>query len=811
MSRQLALRLGRDGPTQKFSASTHERSAITTEVLGSIRADTDPAVRAQTLLDPTKCFQFACLWGTHVDTLTRPEIVQNHPNPAVVLGSYSDQIGCAVPVSVQVDDFRGFFTTLVTAGDADLFQFTRHHASPDLLRGPPAPPVVNLDSEEQGEPGLAEEPAPQPATLARLRFPMPENPTPADLPVIVALPCFLPIAPGHTFPPNVDITRPASYQDAFPLLRAWCRGAHYAYTHNNSHSVTLGGPMFHLPDLEDPEVGNPFQRLPVCLTLPASPTMLPPLLQMHKRVQSTIDSLSEETWIRLGSREVGPHEGSQAAPSPPSPSGVTTEQLQAILTPLVAARAAAEKSPKDVEQSDSAKDVAAAYRLALAALPSDSPALSSPASTRASDAPAASMTLPALHDGFLACLNKTKPVLAAQALQDLVRARVDQAQLSELALDLDITFDPNAITIAFANAVRSYFWITVALTRLTYEGAKTKLNLIHFLKPAQGFFLVQRLDEVTQTPVVLSHVSDDKAQLEASKSSTLYTNGCLSQGHDVYSGICNLLMLLSVMVPPDGPVPLLVQKLKTYASVLRSPDGRIWCDTYRHDLRVAVHLFQDCQHMITNFFSLGVKPSLKKAVLSGQPVDALNYWNAARQADSFIDRLRGLITGNSLGDFIHTPHTLAWFHPSAAKALSTPARTPSKNVRDVTPQNFRTPPTTKGTPTQATAPKKLRLTDQADVDRRKQLGILTFDKKVGGNRLPHCPVYAKATKDASSQERLCMQFATQGHYCSRTNCPFPHIAALAKLPKEAREEMVKWVAKTPGLDFAQGKGPAGTP
>ena len=804
MSRQLAYRLGRDGPTQRFSASSEERTTITAEIEAAIRASTDPQVRTQTLSDPTKCFQYACLWGTQVDALTRPELVQNHPNPPVVLGSFSDKIGHAVPVSISVEDFRGFFTTLVPVKDADLFQLTRHPTSPDLIRGPPETPANPPAADAEG----MVDPEPQPATLARLQFPMPENPSPGDYPVVVALPCYLPLAPGQSLPPNVDITKPESYATAAPLFQLWCRGLHYAYHRNASHSVTLAGPLFHLPDLSVGAGEEPFPTLPLQPTLPLSPHLLPPHFTMYKRVLATITALSDEAWVRLGSQEAARSHRSSESPHSPSP-GVTPEQLQAILTPFVQHHSQSEKSTKESEQSDSARDVAAAYKLAFAALPTGTGPSSGSVSPSAPDSQV-HMVLPSLDPKFETCLNKVKPVPASQLLQDLVRAKVDASVSSELAWEVDITFDPNAVTTAFSNNVRSFFWLTNPLTRTTYEGAKWRLGLLHFLKPAQGFCLLHTFDEATQTPIVLSHVSDDKAQLEASKASSLYTGGCLAHGMDIYYAICNLLMLISVMLPTGGPTPLLVEKLKTYASVLRSPDGRVWCDTYRNDKRVIAHLYQDCQHIITVFLAMGIRPNLKEALLKGQPVDARNYWNAARHADSFIDRLRSLVTGNSLGDFLHTPHTLTWFAPDLAKQLSTPVR-PPKNTRDVTPQNFRTPPTMKGTPTQATAPKKLKMSDQADVERRKLLGILTFDKKVGGNRLPHCPVYAKASKDSSSQERLCMQFATQGHYCSRTNCPFPHIPAVARLPKEARDELVKWVTKTPGLDFAPGKGPAGTP
>jgi hypothetical protein len=122
-----------------------------------------------------------------------------------------------------------------------------------------------------------------------------------------------------------------------------------------------------------------------------------------------------------------------------------------------------------------------------------------------------------------------------------------------------------------------------------------------------------------------------------------------------------------------------------------------------------------------------------------------------------------------------------------------------------------TPPT-RVTPSTTTAPKKARLTDRDGIDKRKAAGILVFDKAAANNnRLPHCPIYAKANSSGAAKERLCMQFMTLDNYCSHSPCPFLHIPSLARLPKEDNDAFCEWVAKTPGLAFAPGKGPAGTP
>ena len=92
-----------------------------------------------------------------------------------------------------LEEFRGYFTTLVPRGVANRFNLSIHPQEPSTVAGPP-PPV------ELGRGARLNQPAPVEASLGRLDFPMPEGQGPDDLPVIVALPMVLPIGPGQTFP-----------------------------------------------------------------------------------------------------------------------------------------------------------------------------------------------------------------------------------------------------------------------------------------------------------------------------------------------------------------------------------------------------------------------------------------------------------------------------------------------------------------------------------------------------------------------------------------------------------------------------------
>jgi len=70
-------------------------------------------------------------------------------------------------------------------------------------------------------------------------------------------------------------------------------------------------------------------------------------------------------------------------------------------------------------------------------------------------------------------------------------------------------------------------------------------------------------------------MTDDKAQLDASKSSTVYSGGRLEDSRDIHLAVCNLraFFLTALPIPEEC---LVFKKLFQYLKVLSSPDGRNW-------------------------------------------------------------------------------------------------------------------------------------------------------------------------------------------------------------------------------------------
>ena len=190
-TRVLALRRGKNGDTQKFSLARPPSAPGITLLEETLGPGINISRRHQILGDSSNVHQFACLWGTSLGFLTRPTIVTVGNGDTLVIGNFTDSIGEPYPVSIPLEIFQGTFTTLVRHGDATAFHLAIHPSTPDVVPGPPTNALGNRRGAD---------PEPVEATLERLGFPLAENPTAEDRPVIAALPMLLPIGPGQTFP-----------------------------------------------------------------------------------------------------------------------------------------------------------------------------------------------------------------------------------------------------------------------------------------------------------------------------------------------------------------------------------------------------------------------------------------------------------------------------------------------------------------------------------------------------------------------------------------------------------------------------------
>ena len=761
--RILAINRGKTGPNQSFSKVRLADDAATTLLLSALGPDTSEQRRQQLFGDPTYVYQFAYPWDDRIGMITRPSITPLGDDRDVVVGSFTDTIGEPFPVRLSIDSYQGFFTTLVRKGDAEALGLAVHPTSPDLVPGPP-PHGARRN----------QDPEPVEASLARLNFDMPENPTPADHPVIAALPCALPIGPGQTFPHPLPIRCENTFRDTFLLFDVYKAGLRYALDHNGGLSVTEGGPLFHLPALahdEDDDEEDPFGAYEIQDDVTVEPVLLPPAHALYEDGRASFLAWSNAIWAEIGN-SIGPE--TPARLDGPAGGALTIETFRDALEPVFNR----EKKFRLAERS------IAKYRILLAGAP--------PSGAANPDM----VVLPDLKQAFKDYLGQGTSATAADDLKELFRSALVVLQASGASTDRDVTLEADNITLAFSDRIRTYTWLMEKLITTSMAGARVSLGLMHMLTPDRDSLAVVSESDKGAVTLVMSNSANTTAQLDASKSSKLYHEGSLETFRDVTISFLNLRAVLSVMIDDLGR-PMVLQKLMVYADLLVSRDGRLFFLAHKDVPHLAIQAWQDIQTIWSAFVRIGADSVLYTSVMVGQTVDVSNYTAALALADNLTNDLRAMLHGNGLGRFSGTPMCSSWFGKSPS-----PPVTPIRGGGTSKPS----PPKGSGD----SPPSKRQKPDASEVERKKTLGAFLYDPDTGGSpRLPTINVFKKK-RGAKTPERLCMKFLTQGHCCNNPNCRNPHESNLASLPAPDRAKLVEFVKNSPGLSWAEGKALPGT-
>ena len=769
-TRVRTIQRGKVVPNQRFSAVRPIRDATFRTLLDVLSPTVNAQRRTQILGDPTYCHQFAYVWGRAVGFVTRPRIT-DHDGNVIVVGNFTDTIGEPCPISLPLGVFQGFFTTLVRKGDAEALRLTIHPMAPDTIPGPPLDPAQGGPADALRSNQAA--PVPVEASMERLGFTIPENSTDADIPVIVALPMALPLSPGLSYPHLMAIDDAQSFREPFLLFEVYRQGYLYALQHNGGQSVTEGGPLFHQPafDTIPDDQNDPFIALSIVEGIEVPPTQLSPTSTLYAVARTSFLEWSESMWQELGSNQ------EPELINPPAAAGFTPADFREAVKPLV-----------DKEKVFRlGKRIGSKYKILMSALP------------LAGAAQQDNMVLPELKGPFKEFLNQGTSSIAADDVKEQLRACLTLAQNSALAVNQGVTLEADNLTLAFSDKMRTFAWLVEKLICTSLTAARNQLGLIHMLTPSRdALALVSEFDKDAMV-LVMSNSSSGTAQLDASKSSKLYSGGRLNDFHDVYTAVLNLRAVLSLVVE-DLDRPLVLVKMLEYANLLITREGRLFFAAHRDVSLLAVHPWQDLQTIFSSFASVATNTTLYTAVEAGGEVAKKNFDGAIAVSTTVTNDLRSMLYGNGLGKFQGSPLCGPWFCDNVPPPVVPRGRgaMPPLASRD-----------------QATGPrdqsaKKQKTADLGpdEIERRRGLGVLQL---TGSQRLPTCPVLRKK-KGAKAPERLCMGFMTKGHYCAKTNaeCRFPHVTSVGTLPEHDQKKLIQFVASHPGLSWVDGKAPPGT-
>jgi hypothetical protein len=113
----------------------------------------------------------------------------------------------------------------------------------------------------------------------------------------------------------------------------------------------------------------------------------------------------------------------------------------------------------------------------------------------------------------------------------------------------------------------------------------------------------------------------------------------------------------------DITAPMVLQKLLEYVTLLVDRRGRTVFEINSQKPHLAMHPWQDIQHILSAFLSVATSADLYNTVTRGGDIGLANYANALAVADRQIQDLRAILYGNGLGKFNGLPYTAPWFSP----------------------------------------------------------------------------------------------------------------------------------------------------
>ena len=766
LSRSALIAKGRGGPNQRFSTSRDRSTSAANRIAGVYRPGVEQLVRDTTLANTTLLNQFAVLHDGDVVFVARPALVTRADGVLVVHGSMGDGIGQYHPIEILASEFRGYFSTLLQSRQVGSLGLEDHPIAPETIPPPPVGPR-RRNAGEQYQP-----------ELARLEFEMPADPdavVAADRPRITCLPKACGLEPGVTLdtPLRLSLTTRSTVEDA-PLLQAWLDGVRYVSAKNNGFSITEGGPKFDPQgfDLDDDEDADPdpFSSYTICERAGMTITFLNPSSPEGLTIKERMDGYSEEVWIDLATRMVNARDDN------------ASDDEDSVVVAGGAERSSEEKLADAIIQAKNkgkvfkgAKRVIAQHRVFLACPP-----------VAGSDV----VVLPELSKSFIEALKEEKGVEANNLLQAMYRAPLKVMKNSPIAMLRDITFHIDQITLALSDAHRLFNYVDEPLADLTLEKAEKTLNLMHWWTPQLLALLKNAANDEGVKLITRANVNDAKAALEAVKKSKLFCGGTISNGREAYEMLANFNGYHTQLIE-KGPKPLVVQCLEEFATALTSEKGKRFLKRHEGNTDIALHIYNDTQHVVSEFISVAKDPKVYGGVEKGQDVAFSNMSGPLAVHRASLLDLTNAISGSGLSKYKDSPDIAHWF------SRPTPARE----------RSARTPPT----PPTRSPGKRAKTNDDGVARIRGGGGLLTYNPPDGkSDRLPikDFDVFGKS-RDGKS-ERVCMQFLVQGHSCKRgRDCKFLHVTRLDQLAQAEQDKFKERVQSIDGLEWAPGSAPPG--
>jgi hypothetical protein len=763
------IELGRASGVTTISGAEQGSPSDVDEVNKLFHRATPLLHRTIVMLSGANSTQFATLWDDKVMIFSHPIVAQEDTGQAVVLGNVTDQLNGPSPAKVTQGRFSSLMTTLMLKSVVDQFYLSVGPTSPDDITSP--------NGNENG--------------WDRLHVTGVENNNPYQF---VAIPLFLARPRGITFPSGQPITGPPPVlAGLFPFFEHWWKGLQYLVTHNEGFSVTVGGPLFNIQNIDH----GPFVNLVIHPSIDTdSPQAIAPVSTLHAKITTHISKKVNEAFITMGKACAIQPTTAGAAP-------VGTTALGANVTPFDMDRfmegmkelGKNKTSKSETEVAEQGVLACTKYKLMFATV--------EPGATPNDPA---TIGYAQIASAFEKICGQTATSRGIQQLQSEHKAALYAADRTK-RIDSNMMFPATAFDEPFCKALRSGRFCTHSIN-IDFGDLKRELCMLHFTTPdGTSPDCKRRINEAQE--LACSEVTDKNAGDKKTAAGTLYMNGFIRNGSDVRATIANFKSVFFRHII-GFEKSALWRHFTNVDDLLSSYEGTRWLNENITDFKaVPINLIVLLQDILKPYAAIADDGRLQQQLLNGAPASPVPWQQANKAATHYINELAQAINSQSVRTYnlypivskflsqVETPTGTATQDSNRAQADG------SKQPQQKRPKHGDENPRQNGQTNQA-APNTA--TNTADIENKKKRGFLTWTKT---NRPPPCPIQWKKT-GSTNDSKFCMFWATKGFACAHNPCNHHHCAKFDQIPAQSKTAFKDWVNGVDGLGYVEGNGPPGT-
>ena len=299
-------------------------------------------------------------------------------------------------------------------------------------------------------------------------------------------------------------------------------------------------------------------------------------------------------------------------------------------------------------------------------------------------------------------------------------------------------------------------------------------------------------------------VEEDKSRVTA-KTTELYYMGRMGSLFEINELLGNFFALMNVIIQYDERnQPILWQEIAKFDKIIRTAEGRKWCEIHRNMKEVLFNVIQDIQSVIAGFVSEARKQGYKDLLSTGTAMSSLIFTNAQLQATVLRNNFQSAVVSMSAGTYKDSTLLFKVFFPETKKRdrdsssdnnNGSPSQTSNRQRTNNGDRNSSSQ--TRNAVTPSGSPTSTSTTQQGPPGKK----VFAFEGTMP-SRLPHPGAIFPHPTRPTNLTVMCCRSAFSGRECTLPSCTYYHFPnQLSSISRELKSKLKTWVTDTPSVKW----------